>query len=838
MANNQYVNKVEFGGNTIIDITPTTAVESDVASGKIFFKADGSQATGSIDTKTSSDLTVSGDTVTAPSGYYSSNASASVASGSVSIPYTLINEPPTIVVSSAGLITSRVSASRTVSPNVTAGYITSGTSGNVSVTGSSTKQLSTQAGTTITPTESVQTAVGANKFTTGDVKVGAISSTYVGSGITRRDSTDLTASGDTVSVPSGYYENSASKAIAAGSATTPYTEIEANPIISVDSSGLIESRIQYRGSITPTVVAGYVSSGTSGDYNIDGINSYQLPTQAARTITPSQNIQIAVADGKYTTGIVSVNPIPPEYIIPSGVINITSNGSVNVKQYAIADVNIPPTIIATDTTPYNYKINSTDSDSNVLKKVIGATVAWNQLVQNGNFASATGWSARLGTVAVSGGVATVTPSSNGTDRGLISTSSATIPIKANHKYLLSVDVMSPINGTLALSISGSAQKSHSVTANTWVSCQAIWTSASDMPEGRFYALLSQNITTLQTIQYKKANAFDLTQMFGSTIADYIYALEQNTPGAGVAYFRNLFPAPYYEYNAGELMSVKTSAHKMVGFNAYNPTTGTAKLVGGNQYQITGAYTALSLDGTTITPDANGKFTPSANGTLTVTGGNNTTTCVHLVWDGERDGEYEPYEAHEYALSDITLRGFLKLDASNNLYADGDRYLPDGTVIRKRRQIVADGDTVKATSVSQSNGTYYCVFTALSSANKSVNSTTTETRIITDKGYRDYPGVGVGHIYITNNGILPIICLFDQTLTTVSAVNTYLASNPITIEYELATPTTETASQYTNIGRILQGYTETFVDNRTVPIPVGHSTDYLNINEVINVLSSI
>lgn len=46
MADNPHVNKVVFGAVSIIDITPTTAVEEDVAAGKIFFKADGSQATG------------------------------------------------------------------------------------------------------------------------------------------------------------------------------------------------------------------------------------------------------------------------------------------------------------------------------------------------------------------------------------------------------------------------------------------------------------------------------------------------------------------------------------------------------------------------------------------------------------------------------------------------------------------------------------------------------------------------------------------------------------------------------------------------------------------------
>jgi hypothetical protein len=58
------------------------------------------------------------------------------------------------------------------------------------------------------------------------------------------------------------------------------------------------------------------------------------------------------------------------------------------------------------------------------------------------------------------------------------------------------------------------------------------------------------------------NIFDLTQMFGSSIADYIYSLEQATAGAGVAFFRNMFPDDYYAYNAGELISVKATAHKM------------------------------------------------------------------------------------------------------------------------------------------------------------------------------------------------------------------------------------------------------------------------------------
>lgn len=42
------INKVVYGGNTLIDITGTTATEADVKDGKAFYLANGVQGTGSL----------------------------------------------------------------------------------------------------------------------------------------------------------------------------------------------------------------------------------------------------------------------------------------------------------------------------------------------------------------------------------------------------------------------------------------------------------------------------------------------------------------------------------------------------------------------------------------------------------------------------------------------------------------------------------------------------------------------------------------------------------------------------------------------------------------------
>lgn len=103
-------------------------------------------------------------------------ATASVRSGAVSTPATTVTTTPTISVNtSTGLITASNSKTQSVTPTVsTAGWVASGTAGTITVSGSTTSQLSVQAAKTVTPTSSSQTAVAANKYTTGAITVAAV----------------------------------------------------------------------------------------------------------------------------------------------------------------------------------------------------------------------------------------------------------------------------------------------------------------------------------------------------------------------------------------------------------------------------------------------------------------------------------------------------------------------------------------------------------------------------------------------------------------------------------------------------------------------------------------
>lgn len=124
------------------------------------------------------------------------------------------------------------------------------------------------------------------------------------------DSSDLTVSGATVTVPAGYYSSQASKSVASGSATAPATISGTSASVSTGTNTLTLSKTV---SVTPGVTAGYVASGTAGNSAVSLTAS--VPTKAAATLQPGTSA-VTIAAGTYLTGAQTI-PAEPNYVASS-----------------------------------------------------------------------------------------------------------------------------------------------------------------------------------------------------------------------------------------------------------------------------------------------------------------------------------------------------------------------------------------------------------------------------------------------------------------------------------------------------------------------------------------
>lgn len=215
-------------------------------------------------------------------------------------------------------------------------------------------------GTAITPTESTQTVGGSNYHMEGAVTVNAIPSNYVGSGITRRSSSDLTASGATVTVPSGYYSAQASKSVSTGTAGNPTATkgTVSNHAISVTPSVTNTTGYITGGTKTGTAVSVSASELVSGTYTVSASGSHDVTNYASASVA-SGTATASASKGTVSNHSVTVTPSVTRtagYItagsasgtavtvsaseLVSGSQTITQNGTVDVTNLASVTVEV------------------------------------------------------------------------------------------------------------------------------------------------------------------------------------------------------------------------------------------------------------------------------------------------------------------------------------------------------------------------------------------------------------------------------------------------------------------------------------------------------------------
>lgn len=378
-----------------------------------------------------------------------------------------------------------------------------------------------------------------------------------------------------------------------------------------------------------------------------------------------------------------------------------------------------------------------DEGESTVRSINGRTLVWNQL-NNGyntnlNVDGLTKSEGATGGISVTGTV-TTTPSGNALYL------SKQVPLKRDgRKYLFKVSkpIGYPImvNGYPTSAVNGQAFIWSKTDGTNW--------------NGALCAKVGSGDVIDMTDVHM--SIFDLTQMFGAG----------NEPST-VAEFEALYPLPYYPYDAGTLLPVRMTGVETTGFNqlpdGLAPYRGIpafdgskcVRLIAGQQYQLTFdvtsgtawriALAAYEMDGAPIVVaggttaisaflsqcsrslgfnSATGVFVQGSNNTnkdmtftpsrdcyvLPMVSGNPVTTnaCLHLVWSGYRNGEYEPYWSEQRTIAAIA-ENFP--DGMRSAGSVADELTEYGAIHRVGERAYQSGDESDSTVTTDNTITHY------------------------------------------------------------------------------------------------------------------------------------
>jgi len=503
------------------------------------------------------------------------------------------------------------------------------------------------------------------------------------------------------------------------------------------------------------------------------------------------------------------------------------NGFVPVTSPFKGDIKYPQGLL----TDQEFLYRQSPTESNGLAKITGIkgnTLVWNQLIRNGNFSDTSNWSAESGaTLSISNNIATIssTTASNGIRQYLLNS------LTVNHKYLIKAEFNVPSEYRCVIG-TGSAQglqfEKLISTTNTWAEVSGIGTCTAETTA--FYCFVRG--TTYENVKIRNVMCIDITQM-GLDITD-------------PSDFTSLFPLSYYDFNQGSLLSFNGNGIKTVGKNKFklnpsatssniinviNETTGavdvadttairwstpyigytdviagktyTASLKGG----VTLAYGRIGGSTTTSQPSSSNQPNTSIGGAISSLITNVTPSRTFVANETQRiywyyctdsgnanhqeftfypqieldstASEFEPYTSSTLSLP-ISTYFPTGMKSAGNVYDE----LTESKAITRIGSITLNGSEawVKSTSYP---GNYYVL--GLLSDVKYQNPTAISNSLIlvyntTQLSANDLCFMFDGSANSQNVNIK------NTSMTTLDQFKAWLQANPVTIYYELKTPT--------------------------------------------------
>lgn len=583
--------------------------------------------------------------------------------------------------------------------------------------------------------------------------------------------------------------------------------------------------------------------------NVDNTSDANKPISNAQatvnaTIFDKANVDTSIPDTPLDTHVPSTKLVNDKFVKHN-----TYDGTLSVKKADYSDLanNLDSNLIMVDKTPYLYRTSGGALEiakTNKVKKIIGGSLPIIQFAANVNNTYTFTPTAYEGVK----GFYNLVDNSYGSD----------IPV--NHKVFVSYKTsnwsaniesvaFALFNNSIVSESAGVKQVIVNVNNNTYKFIRAYTTT------------LDQSTVKLENVNY-----IDLTQTFGTTVANRLYALEQAQAGSGIAKAKEILVKDYYPYNVTDFTHVKTSGKVNTGFNQFNgvwsdgyidPTTGNVNLSSGysttsfipyiypNIYYCKATMRNLdsvnvgwydenkkmiklnsSTNGVINTVFPNSSITAPSNAKyirITITNSNISRDefCINFHWDGERDGEYEDYQEWTYPTEDIELKGILSLNANDEWVYDGDEYNYDGTV--DENFDIKDMGSLAWTY--QISGVFYANIDNMFNANGANDyvqcPSYTVTNLIYNSPDRADKTIGIREGYSTKR-----IYVKDSAFNEMTGEQVATALSGKYFFYKKDATTQSSATPFQEQQNLSNWGTEKWVDTRDVPLPVASYTEYL------------